>query len=98
MTHRAQFKDEKLADCFPATWGYYFTKIVDGLHGSGYFHLGEMHIDRVADCLTKLRAMLEKRGDWSGHPSNAGGSGSRGGRPRRMDGATRVGEGRWAGW
>ena len=64
MKHRAQFIDEKLSDCFPQTLGYYFSKIFEALHSSTYFPLGKMHVELVAECLTKLRATLEKRGDW----------------------------------
>lgn len=64
MKHREQFKDEKLADCFPPTLGYYFGKIFEALHSSRYFPFGKMHVDLVAECLDKMRAFLEKRGDW----------------------------------
>lgn len=64
MKHREQLKDEKLADCFPPTLGYFFSKIFEALHSSTYFPLGKMHVELVAECLTKLRSMLEKRGEW----------------------------------
>lgn len=69
MKHRAQFQDEKLADCFPPTLGYYFSKIFEALHNGTYFSLGKVHVEMVAGCLTKLRDMLKARGEWGIHDS-----------------------------
>lgn len=69
MKHRQQHKDKKLASCFPATLGYYFSKIFEGIHSYGKYPLGKMHVELVAECLTCIRAMLEERGDWGIHDS-----------------------------
>lgn len=64
VMHREQFRDEKLADCFPPTLGYYFSKIYEAIHRADYYALGSMHVDLVAECLAKMKALLEKRGEW----------------------------------
>lgn len=64
MKHREQFRDNKLADCFPQTLGYFFSKIFEAIHSPRYFPLGKMHVDLISECLAKLRTMLEKRGEW----------------------------------
>lgn len=64
MKHREQHKGAKLSTCFPETLTYYFSKIFEAIHSSQSYPLGKMHVDLVAECLTKLRAMLEKRGEW----------------------------------
>lgn len=69
MKHREQFRDEKLLDCFPPALGYFFSKIFEAIHSSRYFPQGLMHVELVGECLTKLRAMLEKRGEWGIHDS-----------------------------
>jgi hypothetical protein len=64
MKHREQFREEKLAECFPQTLGYYFSKIFEAIHSPRYFPLGKMHVDLISECLVKLRVMLEQRGEW----------------------------------
>lgn len=69
MEHREKFRDEKLTDCFPPTLGYFFSKIFEAIHNPRYFSLGKMHVDLVLDCLAKMRALLDKRGEWGIHDS-----------------------------
>lgn len=64
MKHREKFRDEKLTDCFPPTLGYFFSKIFEAIHSPRYFPLGRMHIDLVSECLAKMKALLEQRGEW----------------------------------
>lgn len=64
MKHREQHNCIKLSTCFPETLPYYFSKIFEAIHSPQSYPLGKMHIDLVAECLTNLRAMLEKRGEW----------------------------------
>ena len=64
MKHREQHKGDKLSSCFPETLTYYFSKIFEAIHSPDSYPLGRMHVDLVADCLVKMRAMLEKRGEW----------------------------------
>lgn len=67
MKHRALHKDEKLSHCFPETLGYYFSKIFEAIHSPRTYPLGAMHVQLVAECLTNMRALLEKRGEWGIH-------------------------------
>jgi hypothetical protein len=64
MKHRETFRDERLTDCFPPTLGYFFSKVFEAIHSPRYFPLGKMHVDLVAECLAKMKALLEKRGEW----------------------------------
>ena len=64
MKHRDKHKDEKLASCFPSTLGYYFSKIFEAIHSPRSYPLGAMHVELVAECLVKMRSMLEERGEW----------------------------------
>ncbi len=64
MMHREKFRDEKLTDCFPPTLGYFFSKLFEAIHSPRYFPLGKMHVDLVSECLAKMKALLEERGDW----------------------------------
>jgi AAA+ ATPase superfamily predicted ATPase len=65
MNHREQHRDEKLVACFPDTLPYYFSKIFEALHSPRSSPDGKMHIDLIVECLAKMRAMLEKRGEWN---------------------------------
>ena len=69
MKHRELHKDEKLVACFPDTLTYYFSKIFEAIHSPRSYPLGRMHVDLVAECLLKMRAMLEKRGEWNVYDS-----------------------------
>jgi hypothetical protein len=64
MKHRSEHRDEKLQDAFPDTLSYYFSKIFEAIHNSTYFPLGEMHVELVAECLVRLKQLLEERGEW----------------------------------
>ena len=64
MKHRLEHRDEKLQHVFPETLSYYFSKIFEAIHSSTYFPLGGMHVDLVAECLSRLKQLLEKRGEW----------------------------------
>jgi hypothetical protein len=64
MKHRSEHRDEKLQRVFPDMLPYYFSKIFEAIHSSTYFPMGGMHVDLVAECLTRLKQLLEKRGEW----------------------------------
>ena len=64
MKHREQFRDEKLTGCFPPTLSYHFSKIYEAVHRADYYPLGGINVDVVAECLTKMKALLERRGEW----------------------------------
>ena len=64
MKHRSEHRDEKLQGVFPDVLPYYFSKIFEAIHSSTYFPIGGMHVDLVAECLTRLKQLLEKRGEW----------------------------------
>lgn len=65
MKHRELHRDEKLSNCFPHNLYYYFSKIFEAIHSPrSHDPFGKMHVDLVVECLAKMRAMLEKRGEW----------------------------------
>lgn len=64
MKHRSEHQDDKLQGAFPDVLPYYFSKIFEAIHNSTYFPLGAMHADLVAECLTRFKQLLEKRGEW----------------------------------
>lgn len=64
MKHREVHRAEKLREVFPDVLHYYFSKIFEAIHSPAYFPMGEMHVDRVTECLTNLKQLLEKRGEW----------------------------------
>ncbi len=69
MKHRELHKDEKLRSCFPTTLSYYFSKIFESIHSPMYYPLGKMHVELIAECLAKMKGMLEKRGEWGVYDS-----------------------------
>jgi len=62
--HRSEHRDEKLQEVFPDVLPYYFSKIFEAIHSATYFPMGEMHVDLVTECLSRLKCLLEKRGEW----------------------------------
>lgn len=64
MKHRKKHREEKLQDAFPPTLSYYFSKVFEAIHSSTYFPLGEMHVDLISECLTKLENLLRTRNEW----------------------------------
>lgn len=64
MEHRSEHRDEKLQHVFPDALSYYFSKITEAIHSPTYFPIGGMHVDLVSECLTRLKHLLEKRGEW----------------------------------
>lgn len=69
VKHREQFRDEKLVDCFPSDLGSFLSKIFEAIHSPRSYPLGRMHVDLVAECLPKMKALLETRGEWGIHDS-----------------------------
>jgi len=69
MHHRQQHKGEKLSNCFPSALSYYFSKIFEAIHSPQSFPLGKIHVDLVRECLTEMRTILERRGEWGIHDS-----------------------------
>lgn len=64
MKHHEKHKDEKLVSCFPSTLGYYFSKIFEAIHSPRSYPIGRMHVELFAECLVKMRGILEERGEW----------------------------------
>jgi hypothetical protein len=64
MKHRSEHRGEKLQLVFPSTLSYYFSKIFEAIDNSAYFPVGDMHVDLIAECVTRLKQLLEKRGEW----------------------------------
>ena len=69
MSHRKEHKSEKVESCFPSTLSYYFSKIFEAARSPSIYPLGKTHVELVAECLAKMRDMLEKRGEWGIYPS-----------------------------
>ena len=65
MKHRELHRHEKLSNCFPPALNYYFSKIFEGIFSPETYPLGNMHVDLVRDCLGKMRALLQARGEWA---------------------------------
>jgi hypothetical protein len=64
MTHRKQFRGEKLLDCFPPTTGYYFEKVFMAIQSPSFGNtpMGEISLTTLKENLAKFRFALEKRG------------------------------------
>ena len=69
MRHREQHRGEKITSSFPSTLGYYFSRIFEAIHSAWNYPFGKMHVELVAECLAKMRAMLEERGEWGVYQS-----------------------------
>lgn len=69
MKHREQHKSEKLTNCFPETLSYYYSKITEAIHSPRTYPLGKMHVELVRECLSRMRTMLEERGEWGNYDS-----------------------------
>ena len=64
MKHRAEHKEKKLTDNFPAVSNYYMTKIFEATHNESKFPLGAAHVELIADCVNGYREDLIERGKW----------------------------------
>ena len=69
MEHREKHKDVKLAECFPHTISYFFSKIFEASFNSSAFSLGAIHVKCIQDCLDDFQSKLEQRGEWNVYDS-----------------------------
>ena len=65
MEHREKHKDVKLAECFPHTISYFFSKIFEASFNSSAFSSGAIHVKCIQDCLDNFKAKLKERGEWN---------------------------------
>ena len=64
MAHRETHKDKKLEDSF-AGLGYAFSKILEATTSDTDFIFVSIHVKEIQRCLSRFRADLEERGEWS---------------------------------
>jgi hypothetical protein len=64
MEHRKQFRDEKLADIFPATLDYQFEKVFAGVRKLGAWDgdFGKMSLNMIVETVKKFRDAATQRG------------------------------------
>jgi hypothetical protein len=61
MTHRAEFRKEKLENCFPQTLSYAFEKILTTILGHERPQFGLAHLDYVIRAVGDFKAGLKRR-------------------------------------
>ena len=62
MEHRKKFRNEKLAELFPATLTYYFEKVYEAARESGGgWEFGTLHISLIGGVIEKFRTTLDRR-------------------------------------
>lgn len=64
MSHRKEYQDKKLVDCFHSGLTYDFSKLYEASNSGMMFELGLVHLGSISDCLESYRNMLEERGEW----------------------------------
>ena len=69
MEHRKTHKANKLADTFPHTISYHFSKIFEATHREDLFLLGTPNMKMIIDCMDNFKRELSDRGEWEVHDS-----------------------------
>ena len=69
MEHRQKHKDNKLADIFPHTISYHFSKIFEATHREDLFPLGTPNIKMISECIERFKNELSSRGEWGVYDS-----------------------------
>ncbi|MEW5859638.1 MAG: hypothetical protein AB1861_20000 [Cyanobacteriota bacterium] len=69
MEHRAMHKDKKLADIFPRTISYHFSKIYEATYSRDGFLLGTPNLKIIAECIESFKDELSIRGEWGVYES-----------------------------
>lgn len=69
MEHREKHKANKLADIFPHTISYHFSKIFEATHDSGLFDLGTLNMKMIAGCIESFKREIVKREEWGVYDS-----------------------------
>lgn len=67
MAHKEKFKDQRLADLFPKTMSYHFTKIFDAIQVAGAREMSRIHVNIIRNVTTKFRSSLEEREEIPAH-------------------------------
>ncbi len=62
--HKAEFKDQRLADCFHESWGYLVSKLWEGAYYRDEMHIVAAYasLGSLQEMLKSFRQALEKRG------------------------------------
>lgn len=69
MEHREKHKATKLADIFPHTISYHFTKIFEATNREDLFPLGTPNIKMIIECIENFKNALSVRGEWGVYDS-----------------------------
>jgi len=69
MEHRTMHNDKKLADIFPQTISYHFSKIYEATNSRDRFLLGIISLEIIAKCIESFKNELSLRGEWGVYES-----------------------------
>ncbi len=59
--HKAKFRMEKLVDIFPATLGYNFEKVFEGIFRDDYAEFGALNLEQIREVVQKFRKAVGRR-------------------------------------
>lgn len=59
--HKAKFRMEKLLDIFPATLGYNFEKVFEGIFRDDYAELGALNLEQIKEVVENFREAIGRR-------------------------------------
>ena len=69
MEHRKKHKANKLADIFPHTISYHFSKTYEATYSEDSFPLGTPNIKMISNCIESFKNELSNRGEWGVYDS-----------------------------
>ena len=69
MEHRDRHKNVKLAECFPHTINYLFSKILEASFNISALSIGAIHVKCIQDYLDDFQLKLKNRGEWNVYDS-----------------------------
>ena len=69
MEHRQKHKANKIADIFPPTISYHFSKIFEATYREDLFPLGIANIKIISACIERFKNELSIRGEWGVYDS-----------------------------
>lgn len=69
MEHRQKHKANKLADIFPHTISYHFSKIFEATNRKDLFPLGTVNMKMISECIERFKNELSNRGEWGVYDS-----------------------------
>jgi hypothetical protein len=64
VEHRNKHRGTKLADLFPTTLNYHFSKVLEATYHSERYNLGNSSLQLIKECIEKFKVELVKRGEW----------------------------------